>query len=149
MRCPKCGYVRRPEDRAPDYECPSCGVVYAKVIPRAVQSEPTPLQDAAPEAARLAAAMKLPKVERLTKCEDCGGSVSRAAETCPHCGLPFLVSTRPVAVTDVEMRFGSMVLFMFKWTLAAIPAAILVALFVWILFGLIGGLAIFGGSVGR
>ena len=29
--CPKCHYVRVPTDTAPDYECPRCGVVYAKV----------------------------------------------------------------------------------------------------------------------
>ncbi len=28
--CVKCGYVRKPADLAPDYECPRCGVVYAK-----------------------------------------------------------------------------------------------------------------------
>jgi uncharacterized membrane protein/predicted RNA-binding Zn-ribbon protein involved in translation (DUF1610 family) len=28
--CVKCGYVRQPADQAPDYECPRCGVVYAK-----------------------------------------------------------------------------------------------------------------------
>jgi glutaredoxin len=28
--CPKCSYVRKPSDDAPDWECPSCGVVYAK-----------------------------------------------------------------------------------------------------------------------
>ena len=28
--CPKCQYTRQPHDTAPDYECPSCGVVYAK-----------------------------------------------------------------------------------------------------------------------
>ncbi len=30
VTCPKCGYVRRPEDTAPSYECPKCGVIYAK-----------------------------------------------------------------------------------------------------------------------
>ncbi len=30
MICPKCGYERRPTDMAPDYECPKCGIVYAK-----------------------------------------------------------------------------------------------------------------------
>lgn len=29
--CPKCGYVRKPTDTAPDWQCPSCGVAYAKV----------------------------------------------------------------------------------------------------------------------
>jgi|GEM_PF-2082678 len=32
--CPKCHYTRRPEDTAPDYECPKCGVVYAKAASR-------------------------------------------------------------------------------------------------------------------
>lgn len=30
MKCPKCDYERKPEDQAPDYECPSCGVNYVK-----------------------------------------------------------------------------------------------------------------------
>ncbi|MES9901270.1 MAG: hypothetical protein ABW168_01145 [Sedimenticola sp.] len=30
-KCPKCGYEKAPSDIAPDYECPKCGVVYAKV----------------------------------------------------------------------------------------------------------------------
>lgn len=29
-QCKKCGYVRQPEDAAPDYECPKCGIVYQK-----------------------------------------------------------------------------------------------------------------------
>ncbi len=29
--CKKCGYERKLEDSAPDYECPKCGAVYAKV----------------------------------------------------------------------------------------------------------------------
>lgn len=30
--CPKCGYIRRPTDSAPDYECPRCGIVYVKYL---------------------------------------------------------------------------------------------------------------------
>lgn len=29
--CKKCGYERKPTDTAPDYECPKCGAIYAKV----------------------------------------------------------------------------------------------------------------------
>lgn len=29
--CPKCGYVRRLSDTAPEWQCPSCGVAYSKV----------------------------------------------------------------------------------------------------------------------
>ena len=32
MECPKCSYLRKPSDEAPDWQCPSCGVAYAKVI---------------------------------------------------------------------------------------------------------------------
>ena len=30
-KCLKCGYERQPSDIAPDYECPKCGAIYAKV----------------------------------------------------------------------------------------------------------------------
>jgi len=32
MKCPKCGYLRQPSDTAPDWQCPACGVVYAKAL---------------------------------------------------------------------------------------------------------------------
>lgn len=28
--CPKCSYARKPTDTAPEYSCPSCGIVFAK-----------------------------------------------------------------------------------------------------------------------
>ena len=30
-QCVKCGYVRKASDTVPDYECPKCGVIYAKI----------------------------------------------------------------------------------------------------------------------
>ncbi len=39
MKCPKCHYERKPSDEAPDYECPSCGIIYAKYKPRSDSSE--------------------------------------------------------------------------------------------------------------
>jgi hypothetical protein len=36
--------------------------------------------------------------------------------------------TSDVVVTDIKMPFGSMVVFMIKWTLAAIPALIILAI---------------------
>jgi hypothetical protein len=29
--CPKCGYVRKPSDTAPEWQCPNCQIAYAKV----------------------------------------------------------------------------------------------------------------------
>ena len=30
MKCPKCGYTRKMGESVPDWQCPSCGVAYAK-----------------------------------------------------------------------------------------------------------------------
>lgn len=30
--CPKCGYVRQPQDTAPEYQCPQCQVIYEKYM---------------------------------------------------------------------------------------------------------------------
>ncbi|OYU46649.1 MAG: hypothetical protein CFE44_01070 [Burkholderiales bacterium PBB4] len=30
--CPKCQYQRKPQERAPQWQCPSCGVAYSKVL---------------------------------------------------------------------------------------------------------------------
>jgi len=49
---------------------------------------------------------------------------------------------RRVIVTDVDMPFGSMILFMFKWALAAIPAALLVLIVCGVLFGMLGGVLV-------
>lgn len=35
--CPKCGYVRKSTDTAPSWQCPSCGVAYAKAAAHATQ----------------------------------------------------------------------------------------------------------------
>lgn len=35
--CPKCQYQRQSTDTAPDYECPKCGIVYAKYDPNYVR----------------------------------------------------------------------------------------------------------------
>ncbi len=40
VKCPKCGYVRRSNDRAPAQECPSCGIIYSKFDPSARLNSP-------------------------------------------------------------------------------------------------------------
>ena len=30
MKCPKCGYTRKFGETAPEWQCPSCGIAYAK-----------------------------------------------------------------------------------------------------------------------
>ena len=49
---------------------------------------------------------------------------------------------KPVVVVDIDMPFWSMVRFMIKWTIATLPALIILALLVW------GGISLLG-SVAR
>jgi hypothetical protein len=48
-------------------------------------------------------------------------------------------STR-VVVTDIRMPFWSMVVFMVKWAIAAIPALIILVVFWALIMGLLGGM---------
>jgi hypothetical protein len=52
-----------------------------------------------------------------------------------------------VTVTDINMPFGSMIVFMVKWAFASIPAFIIVAIVVFLIMTLLGG--IFGGVAGH
>ena len=41
MHCPKCGYERKPSDKAPDWQCPGCGIAFAKY--KLLSTEGTPI----------------------------------------------------------------------------------------------------------
>lgn len=45
-----------------------------------------------------------------------------------------------VVITDIKMPFGSMVVFMVKWAIAAIPALIILAVLGGITIGFLSGL---------
>jgi hypothetical protein len=45
-----------------------------------------------------------------------------------------------VSVSDVSMPFGSMVVFILKWTLASIPAMLIIFLIAMVIAGLFGGM---------
>jgi hypothetical protein len=72
----------------------------------------------------------------------------------PPTHLPYVqpLDTRQrVIVTDVDMPFGSMVVFIIKWTIASIPALILLWLIfiaVFVVLGLIFGSVFHGMSHG-
>ncbi len=64
--CPKCGYVRKPADTAPDWQCPGCGIVYAKfgAVPHghAHSFEPGEAARASPSEHLIAPAAKPPVI---------------------------------------------------------------------------------------
>lgn len=47
--CPKCGHRRSPHEIVPDWQCPACGIVYAKFRPGGGATKPAPV--AAPASA--------------------------------------------------------------------------------------------------
>ncbi|TVO53064.1 hypothetical protein [Denitromonas halophila] len=79
------------------------------------------------------------KEDRLGICGDCGGTISRRAVLCPGCGRSFGGDPRlEVNIADVRMPFSSMVVFMVKWAIAAIPAVIILAVIWFFVIGLLG-----------
>ena len=71
-----------------------------------------------------------------------GRTTAQESRTTGRTALP----SREVVVTDVKMPFGSMVAFMVKWTIASIPALIILLILLAILSAVLGGL--FGGLFG-
>lgn len=120
-QCPACDYeLTMAEQEAEEGRCPSCGVYFAKY--KARRQNAVPPYKTTP-----------------------GASPLRAEPTFRLAADPVKVATRglsgvqPVVVVDVHMRFWSMVVFMVKAALAAIPAMLILFLFFTALAGLIGG----------
>lgn len=81
----------------------------------------------------------------LGQCPECSGKVSINAAFCPHCGHPG-ADNHPlsVAIRDAGMNFGSMVVFLVKLAIAAIPAMIILFVIGAVAAGLLFGMAGFG-----
>lgn len=75
-------------------------------------------------------------------CLKCGKSGAAYEEICCYCGTKYPLKT---IITDVDMPFWSIVLFMVKWAFASIPAIFII---VGILLGIFLLLAVFFGSIG-
>jgi len=109
--CPKCGH----QAANPGNDCPQCGVIYDRYDP-AVEAA------ARDRSARRALLRDMPSGVRP--------GVASASD-----------DTRNVVVTDVRMPFWSMVVFMVKWAIAAIPALIILMLVGAVAVGVLAGLA--------
>jgi hypothetical protein len=64
----------------------------------------------------------------LIDCYECKAKVSDSAASCPHCGAVPLDPTRslPVEVSNVDMKLGTMIWFLIKVAVAAVPAVIVI-----------------------
>lgn len=64
----------------------------------------------------------------LIDCYECKAKVSDTAACCPHCGAVPLdpTSSLPVEVSNVDMKLGTMIWFLIKVAVAAVPAVIVI-----------------------
>lgn len=112
MQCPNCGYepTMAEMQRSPN-DCVKCGINYqgyARSLERRADEER----------------------ERRAKLETMAPVVKEAAQA--------YAGAQPVVVVDIKMGFWSMVIFMVKWAIAAIPALLILSL----LAGLVASLVI-------
>lgn len=131
MQCPACNHEADPSAYGQPAKCPECGVFYEKAL--VLKQRRIAAEEKAPEAPK-------PKTGPVGKLADgwSGAKVSveegrrrRDAESQQLKASRSALAQQSVVVVDVEMPFGSMVTFLVKLTLAAIPAAIIVAILVW------------------
>ena len=127
MQCPSCDHTAPQADFGDPMRCPGCGAYYEKALK---------LKLAAANSANVAAE-PAPAAPRPTL---------RLAADHVAVATRGLDGVQPVVVVDIQMRFWSMMVFMLKWMLAAIPATIAFLAIMTVLIGLLGGLT--GGFLG-
>lgn len=124
MQCPRCNHQATAEEFGQPAKCPACGVFYEKALKLKMAQE-------APAADPVAAAR--PVVAKPS---------GRAASEHVAVAMRGLEGVQPVVVVDIQMRFWSMMVFMVKWMLAAIPATVTFMMIMWGIWELLS-LAIF------
>jgi hypothetical protein len=64
----------------------------------------------------------------LIECFECKASISDSAASCPKCGAVPLdpIRSLPVEVGNVDMKLGTMIWFLIKVAVAAVPAVIVI-----------------------
>lgn len=128
--CPSCGYTRRSQDLAADYECPRCGIVYAKYKTK----EEREAEEIRKNLERIRIEREQAEAAELARREAAERAVAEAAEAREARAAEGRREAEKrrrrrveVVVTDVSIPFESMVWLLFKSTLAAIPALALLA----------------------
>jgi ribosomal protein L40E len=64
----------------------------------------------------------------LIECYECKARISDTAAACPQCGAVPLdpVRSLPVEVSNIDMKLGTMIWFLIKVAVAAVPAVIVI-----------------------
>lgn len=140
MQCPNCEHTNTTEAFGEPAKCPECGVYYAKALANKNRKESLSASELGVDPAIS------PKTEKPSAWNTVAESVKegrqqRAAEEAAAARRRDPATAQAVVIVDFNMSFGSMVMFMVKWAIAAIPAALILFLLFWgavSIFGLIG-----------
>lgn len=117
MQCPACNHIPLAGNQPDPNRCPACGVEYSAAIRSQMEA---------------AKAAKQRESEQKAAFNSVAPNVRQA--------MASFRGAQPVVVLDVNMSFGSMVIFMIKWALAAIPALLILSLIGFFLAFLVGAL---------
>lgn len=118
MQCPECGHTPAVGEQADPTRCPECGIYYHKALAARVRE--------------LEADKQRPK----------GPGEQPPQQKVVRNASAMYPGVQPVVVLDVNMSFGSMVIFMIKWGLAAIPALIILTVIFFFIGSFLSGLFI-------
>ncbi|MDG9928258.1 MULTISPECIES: hypothetical protein [unclassified Pseudomonas] len=115
MLCPACNHEAPQSDFGEPLRCPSCGAYYAKALAAKQRRDVETAEkvQTAAETAREINRAPPPKAKGFRVAADHVEVATRGLD-----------GVQPVVVVDIQMRFWSMMVFMIKWMLAAIPALI-------------------------
>lgn len=119
MQCPSCNKEASQAEFGEPLRCPGCGAFYAKALAMKQRKD---AEQSAKNQTEIdhAAAMSAARTK--------GGFLAPSARE--HAVTLALNAPQPVVVVDIQMRFWSMVTFMVKWVVAAIPAMLILMFFV-------------------
>ena len=129
MKCPNCDFIEKDEAFGDPAICPKCGAIYEKALRIKANRERQELsekQKQESQGAHQGASLK----DRLASAS---ASVSDGREKRAAAGAQNQQKRerQMVIVTDIDMPFISMVSFMIKWGIAAIPAMAVLFILYW------------------
>lgn len=135
MKCPNCDFIEKDEAFGQPPTCPKCGAIYEKAlrVRQLKELHAKKLKAAAEKKAeeqrareRQAQQREAERQESVTRPSISSSISAGIAEARAERQIAEeAAAKREVVITDIRMPFWSMVVFMVKWAIAAIPAIII------------------------
>ena len=127
MKCPNCDFAEKDEAFGDPATCPKCAAVYEKALRARELRDQMAAKKAAKKPVELAS--ETPKT-RLANAANAVAEGRKARETAAA-NKAEKRERQMVIVADIDMPFMSMVSFMIKWGIAAIPAMAVLFILYW------------------